>query len=168
MLEVIWDERTREGLRHFADGAFLTTAHDGVVNTMTISWGQIGIIWGKPIFTVVVRPQRYTYGLLSAAGEFTVSIPCTDMAEALAYCGSNSGRDGDKLAEAGLEAQPGRVLSTPVITGGGLHFECRVVHRQVFDSAQMEPGMAASVYPTKDYHTQFFGEIVAYYSDDEL
>jgi flavin reductase (DIM6/NTAB) family NADH-FMN oxidoreductase RutF len=165
MLEVIWDERTRAALEQLPAGAFLTAAHDGVVNTMTIGWGSIGIFWGKPILTVVVRPQRFTHGLLAASGEFTVSIPHGDLVEELAYCGSRSGREGDKLAACGLTTQPGRVLATPVIAGGGLHFECRVVHSQVFEAARLDPAIAAACYPGGDFHTQFFGEILASYSD---
>ena len=165
MFEALWDERVRAAMKQFSAGAFLTAAHDGVVNTMTISWGTLGILWGKPIWQVVVRPQRFTLGLIDGSGEFTISIPETDMAEALAWCGSHSGRDGDKLADCGLTAQPGRVVSTPVIAGGGVHFECRVVHRQQFDASVMSETLNRTIYPGNDHHIQFFGEIVAWYSD---
>ena len=29
-------------------------------NTMTASWGGLGVLWGKPVASVYSRPQRYT------------------------------------------------------------------------------------------------------------
>lgn len=80
-------------------GAFLMV--DG--NPMTIGWAQFGVIWGRPVCTVFVRHSRHTHALLEKSNVFTVSVPAAGtMREALAYCGSHSGRDGDKLA--GLRA----------------------------------------------------------------
>ena len=31
-------------------------------NTMTASWGGLGVIWGAPSATCYIRPQRYTKG----------------------------------------------------------------------------------------------------------
>ena len=36
-------------------GVLLTTAAGGRINTMAISWGTVGIEWGRPIFTTFVR-----------------------------------------------------------------------------------------------------------------
>ena len=53
-------------LKVLAKGAFLTTAAGGRHNTMTIGWGALGNIWGKPVFTVMVRHSRYTHELIEA------------------------------------------------------------------------------------------------------
>ncbi len=44
-------------------------------NVMTIGWLEIGIVWGRPIITVLVRPSRYTFSLLEKNPFFVVSVP---------------------------------------------------------------------------------------------
>lgn len=151
-----------EILRH---GAFLTTAAKDKVNTMTIGWGNVGIIWGKPIFTALIRPSRYTYQLIEASGEFTVSLPTGDMQPALSLCGSKSGRDMDKIAAAGLTTRPGKEVSVPIISGCGLHYECRVIYRQPMHPGGLPAELEQKMYPNQDYHVMYFGEIVAVYED---
>ena len=97
-----------------AKGAFLTTAAGGRHNTMTIGWGALGNIWGKPVFTVMVRHSRYTHELIEAHNEFTVSFPLTAaFSKALGLCGSKSGRDMDKFAAAEITPAEGRPLKCP-------------------------------------------------------
>jgi len=148
-------------------GAFLTTAHGGKVNTMTIGWGSIGVIWSKPIFTVLVRPSRFTYGLIEKSSEFTVSIPLAkDMKEALALCGTKSGRDIDKIAAANLTLWPGQKVAVPVIAGAGLYYECQIVYKQAMLPSALDSGYQARCYAAGDYHTMYFGEIVACYMEE--
>ena len=74
-------------------GAFLTAKVDDKVNTMTISWGSVGFMWGKPVFMALIRPQRYTNEFIEKSNSFTVSIPfSSDLKQALGVCGSKSGR----------------------------------------------------------------------------
>ena len=74
-------------LSHFTTtGGFLTAAHNGQTNTMTVSWGFIGFIWGKPHFITIVRPQRHTQAIISEAEGFTISIPYGSMKEELRIC----------------------------------------------------------------------------------
>ena len=148
-------------------GIFLTVGGDKP-NTMTIGWGALGICWGKPIFTVYVRPQRHTYGLLKAAQEFTVSVPTRDpLRKGLAYAGTASGRDEDKFAGHGLTAVPGQKVAAPIVGECGLHFECKVKLVQDMTPEQMDGEVHAKVYPQDDFHTIFMGEIVACYTTDE-
>lgn len=97
-------ENIKEGMNYlYKHGAFLTTKAGDITNTMTISWGNIGFQWNRPVFTVLVRKSRYTHDLIEKANEFTVSIPLSDkMKSQLALCGSKSGRDINKLDEANL------------------------------------------------------------------
>lgn len=124
-------------LKVLAKGAFLTTAAGGRHNTMTIGWGALGNIWGKPVFTVMVRHSRYTHELIEAHNEFTVSFPLTAaFSKALGLCGSKSGRDMDKFAAAEITPAEGQTVKVPVIKGAGLHLECRIVenakwHRKI-------------------------------------
>ena len=88
-------------------GWFLLTSGDfaaGDYNTMTVSWGAMGGLWGRPFVQVVVRPQRYTYGFMERYDTFTLSAFPESYRKALDLLGVKSGRDGDKIAEAGLTA----------------------------------------------------------------
>lgn len=145
-------------------GAFLTTAHDGHVNTMTMSWSAAGVFWAKPVLVLPVRFTRYTHELLMASGYATVSIPADGtLTRELAFCGSKSGRDLDKFAQLGLTAQPGRKVPVPVIGGAKLHFECRVLYRTDVAPTNMDPAIEHANYADHNYHTLFFVEVVDCY-----
>ncbi len=75
---------------------FLITAAENKVNTMTIAWGSIGIMWVKSVFIIVVRQSRFVRKLLGKTGEFTISISLEDLQQALKLCGTKIGRDLDK------------------------------------------------------------------------
>ena len=160
-----YNEYAKEAVEFLSKGAFLTTTAEGKLNTMTIAWGSIGYIWQRPVFMVMVRPSRHTYQMIEASGEFTVSLPLKDMKAALGICGSKSGRDTDKFAAAGLKPTPARQIKTPVIEGCGLHYECRVVFKQTMDPAQLDQSITEQKYASGDFHTLYFGEILACYKD---
>ena len=90
---VEYNENLEKNMEILSKGAFLTTKTGNKVNSMTIAWGSIGFIWGKPVFMVMVRPQRYTYGIIEKSKEFTVTIPYEKMNKELAFLGSKSGKD---------------------------------------------------------------------------
>ena len=70
----------------------LITAGDSMKsNTMTASWGGVGIMWGKPVVTAYIRPQRYTKEFVDGNDRFTISFLPEDKREALNICGSVSG-----------------------------------------------------------------------------
>ena len=71
-------------------------------NTMTASWGGLGVLWGKPVATVYIRPQRYTLEFVEREDCFTLSFFGEEYRKALALCGSKSGRDVDKVKECGF------------------------------------------------------------------
>lgn len=164
--EIPYNKLAKEALEYLPKGAFLTVAAGGKLNTMTIGWGYLGVIWGKPCFTVMVRASRYTYGLMESADNFTVSIPFGKLKEALATCGSKSGRDIDKFKEYGLKTLPAAKVSSPLIEGCDLHFECRIIYKQALDPAGIPADVHAGFYPKKDYHTLYFGEIVACHQEE--
>ena len=94
---------TPEILTVFGTQKALLTAGDRTsCNTMTIGWAQMGTLWAKPVCTVFVRPERYTYEFMESNDYFTVSVLPTDMSKTLGFCGTKSGRDVDKIKECGL------------------------------------------------------------------
>ncbi|MBE5773114.1 MAG: flavin reductase family protein [Clostridiales bacterium] len=156
---------TTEKLAH--GGIFLTVKGE-TPNTMTIGWATIGHIWNRPVFMVLVRPQRHTYEMLKKAGEFTVSVPTKNpLLKELAFAGTKSGRDLNKFDGHGITAAKGQTIETPVIEECGLHFECKVVLTQDMTGERMDTALMDRCYPERDFHTMFFGEIVDCYTTDE-
>lgn len=106
--EVNFNDYSKEALDQINKGAFLTVKSNDEINTMTIGWGNIGIIWSMPIFTVAVRYSRHTYDLLENTDEFTVSIPIeADMRKELTYCGTKSGKNVNKIKECSINLKMG-------------------------------------------------------------
>ncbi|VBB09840.1 Hypothetical protein LUCI_5138 [Lucifera butyrica] len=166
MKQVSYNEYAAKVMEGLPQGAFLTTAHAGKINSMTIGWGSLGVMWRKPVFLVMVRPSRFTFELIEKSNEFTVSVPLHDMKQALSLCGTKSGREMDKLATAGLKAVPGQTIATPVIAGCGLHYECKVIYKQAMLPDALEKELTQSCYPAGDHHTLYYGEITATYLDE--
>ncbi|HZK67121.1 MAG TPA: flavin reductase family protein [Chloroflexota bacterium] len=146
------------------DGVLLvSTDREGRPGGMTVSWGTIGQIWGRHIFTVLVRPSRNTYGLIEATGDFTVNILPANLGSAVGLWGKVSGRDHDKWKESGIHPAPARQVVSPIVQEGILHFECRVVHRHDMAPEHVAPEIVPAYYPDGNFHRVFYGEIVACY-----
>lgn len=132
----------------------------GQYNAMTISWGSYGQIWNKMFFQVFVRPTRYTYGFMERFDSFTLNAFGPEHRHALSIIGSKSGRDCDKLAEAGLHAEASLEVAAPCFAEADLVIECRKMYWQDIDRAHFLDATIEGNYPKKDYHRVYFGEIV--------
>lgn len=151
-------------LERLKKGAFLTTKNGDKVNTMTISWGNMGIEWNMDVFITLVRDSRYTKAAMEETGRFTVTVPLDDsMKEALAFCGSKSGRDYDKIKECNLELIPAKNINVPIINCKSVAIECEVVYAQRMDEGLMTPEFKESYYGSGDIHTLYHGKILAMY-----
>lgn len=145
-----------------ADGWGLVTAgNEEKFNTMTVSWGAVGEIWGKDAVFIFIRPQRYTFEFLEKEEIFTLSFYGAEHKKALGFCGKTSGRDTDKAAECGF---------TPLFTDGGVTFEeakytivCRKMASQFIDPDGFEDSAIENNYADKDYHKVYVGEILKVY-----
>ncbi|MCL2445696.1 MAG: flavin reductase [Oscillospiraceae bacterium] len=137
------------------DWALLSAGTPEHWNTMTISWGGVGEIWGRDAAFVFVRPQRYTYQFMQQQDYFTVAFGLPK--ETLKLCGKLSGRDGDKIAQAGLTAQMEGEAVFPA--QAELVYICRKLHAQDLDPAGFIDPHIAGHYDG-DYHRMFIGEIV--------
>ena len=133
-----------------------TPAH---CNTMTASWGGLGVLWRRNVAMCVIRPQRYTKEFIDKEELFSVSFLKDGHRDALKLCGSVSGRDHDKIKEAGL---------TPVFIDGVPAFEeadtiliCRKMYRTSMNPADfIDKDADSKFYPEKDYHDMYIAEIV--------
>lgn len=155
---------SNETLEQLQKGAFLTTKKHDKVNTMTIAWGGINFVWGKPLFVVYVRYSRNTYEMLGDNDEFTVSVPSLNtMKEELAYCGTNSGRDTNKIKDCNLALAKGRTVNTPILKDCLTHYECKIVYRQAMEPNSLQKQIQQRHYRDNNYHVIYYGEVVDAY-----
>ena len=142
------------------DRWMLITAGTGEdLNTMTASWGGLGILWGAPAATCYIRPQRYTKEFVDREEYFTLTFFEEEHRQALALCGSKSGREVDKVKECGFTVKT-TPCGAPYFEEASLVLVCRKRFAQEMDPANIPEDVKASVYPTQDYHTMYIGEIV--------
>lgn len=127
-------------------------------NTMTASWGHLGELWGLPTSVIYVRPQRYTKQFVDREELYTLCF-FDGKKQELAYLGSHSGRDGDKVAAVGF---------TPAFGDGYTYFEeaslvlvCRKLYRAPLkEEGFLDTAVMDKCYPEKDFHDLYVGEIV--------
>ena len=142
-------------------GLLLTAAKpDGSANVMTIGWGLLGIVWGRPIFQVLVRFSRYTFEFIEASQCFAVCVPSPEMRRWVGICGSRSGRDMDKFADQGQRFTLAEQAPAPLIAGCPLAYVCRVVHHNDVIPANLGADIDRQFYGDHDYHRIYFGEIL--------
>lgn len=142
------------------DWALVTAGDSESFNTMTVSWGSVGIMWNKPVAFTFIRPQRYTFGFLEKNGMFTMSFFGEEYRKALQICGTKSGRDTDKVKETGL---------TPAFTEDGVpYFEearlvlvCKKLYAQDLSESSIIEEAVKSNYSGDDYHRMYVSEIVS-------
>ena len=150
------------------DGLLLVTlGADGKPNVMTIGWGMMGSIWSRPIFIVLVRPSRHSYGRLEQVSEFTVNVPPPELAAAVSHCGTVSGRDHDKFREMHLTTVSSREVRPPIIQECVVHYECRTLHRNDLVPDALVEAVREEFYGNDDFHRVYFGEIVAAYAEED-
>ncbi len=129
-------------------------------NTMTASWGGLGVIWGKNVCFCVIRPTRYTYEFMQKADVFSLSFFGTECREALGICGTKSGREIDKASVTGLTPVAGNLPGTTHFDQARMVIECKKIYFQDLEPANfLDPGIE-DMYPQKDYHRLYIGEIV--------
>lgn len=127
-------------------------------NTMTASWGGVGVLWNKNVATVYIRPQRYTKEFVDANDTFTLTFFEEKYRDALTLLGRKSGREGDKIAEAGLT--PCVVDETIAFEEANLVLVCRKLYADEIKPECFIDGDADEKnYPEKDYHTLYIAEI---------
>lgn len=130
-------------------------------NTMTASWAGLGVLWNKPVATIYIRPQRYTYQFVEKSGYFTLTFFAPgEQREALALCGSKSGRDLDKFAAAGLTPAFAD-CGAPYVAEGELVLVCRKLYAQDLKGEHfLDSALIDKNYPNRDFHRMYVGEII--------
>jgi flavin reductase (DIM6/NTAB) family NADH-FMN oxidoreductase RutF len=150
-------EHTLDRLSH--GGLLLAaTRGDGRSNAMTIGWGSVGVIWGLPMWVVMVRPSRFTYSFIQESGVFSVNVPTPEMKPLVTLCGTRSGRDVDKLAQ--VDTSMGQLVECVTLEDCPVVYECRVVHHNDVLPEILLPEIKSRAYPQGDFHRLYYGQIM--------
>lgn len=128
-------------------------------NTMTASWGGLGVLWGKPVATAYIRPQRYTKEFVDAQDCFTLSFFGEEHRKALALCGAKSGREIDKAAQCGFTVAES-ACGAPYFEEAQLVLVCRKLYVDTIKpECFLDRECDTRWYPEHDYHTVYIGAI---------
>ncbi len=140
------------------DWLLITAEKDGKQNTMTASWGGIGIMWNKPVAYIFIRPQRYTREFVDSSTTLSLSVLPNSFRKELGYLGTVSGRDEDKIQKANLTvAHEGQ---TPYFSESDTVFLCKKLYKQeMLPECFIDTGCDEKWYPEKDYHFMYVVEI---------
>ena len=140
------------------DWLLVTSEKEGNVNAMTASWGGLGVMWGKDVAYIVLRPQRYTKELLDDTGILSLSVLPEGNKDIYGYLGKISGRQEEKIAKTGLTvAHDG---ATPYFEEARLVLLCRPLFAQEYNPrCFLDTSVEEKWYPEKDYHTLYICEI---------
>lgn len=141
-----------------SDWMLITAGVPGSFNTMTASWGALGILWNKPIAICFVRAQRHTFRFLEQSDYFSLSFFPEEQREALKYCGTHSGRDVDKIKATGLTPLAGPD-QTVYFAEARLVLFCKKIYIQDLDPSHFLTPETDKFYPQRDYHRVYLGEI---------
>ena len=140
-----------------SDWMLITAQHDEKVNTMTASWGGIGIMWNDPVATCYIRPQRYTREFVDGSDYFSLCFFGGQHREDLVLCGRVSGRDSDKIAQTGMTVMYDK--AAPYFAEATTVLICRKLYRQEMQPDCFVDPEIESHYPQKDYHIMYLGKV---------
>ncbi|MBE6673501.1 MAG: flavin reductase family protein [Ruminococcaceae bacterium] len=141
-----------------AKSALLTaTKGDGALNTMTVSWGGSGILWGKEVCFVFVRPERYTFEFCEDGDTMSLSFFGKERKDTLALCGTKSGRDVDKFEACGLKFTVNE--GACVFDDAEITVILKKLYAQDLDEDCFESELAKPFYANGGYHRMYICEI---------
>lgn len=141
-----------------SDWMLITAGSIDSYNMMTASWGALGVLWNKNVATCYIRPHRHTFEFMEKVDNYTLTFFNKDQRRILNFCGTESGRDVNKMNIDGL---------TPISGDGTVYFaEAKLVlichklyYQDITPSNFVDPAIDAN-YPQKDYHRMYIGEII--------
>ncbi len=140
------------------DWMLIAAEKDNKVNAMTASWGGFGVMWGKNVVYIVLRPQRYTKEFVDNSNTFSISFLGSEYKKLLSYFGSVSGRDEDKIEKSKLTVN--HLEDTPYFEQGNIVLICKKLYAQEFKpECFIQTDLDEKWYSEKDYHTMYVAEI---------
>ncbi len=160
----MWKETTPEELNRNAfqmigkDWLLVTAGTESSCNTMTASWGGAGVMWGKDVLYLVIRPQRYTKEFIDREERLSVCVLPETYRSVYGYLGRVSGRDEDKISKSGLTTAFNQ--GVPFFEEASVVFVCRKLFAQPYEADSfLDSSIIEKCYPDKDYHTLYICEI---------
>lgn len=139
--------------------ALVTAGNKSKCNTMTVSWGGVGVLWGKNVVYIFIRNSRYTKEFIDNGDFFSISFLDKAYRDALNYCGAHSGRDVDKFEEAGLT--PAFRHSIPYPDEANFVILCKKMAAvPITEDSFADPSISKKWYADGDMHTMYVGEII--------
>lgn len=145
------------------DWMLVTSGNEEKVNTMTASWGGVGVMWGKNVVYVFIRESRYTKEFIDREGTFSLSFPNESYRKEMKFLGTVSGRDEDKIGEAGVHV--GYMEGIPYIDEGNMIMTCRVMSKTFIDKKDyIDESIDSTWYANGDYHAMYIAEITGIYA----
>ncbi|MDD2496094.1 MAG: flavin reductase family protein [Tissierellia bacterium] len=140
------------------DAMLITAEKDGKINTMTASWGGLGVLWSMEVVFIFVRPQRYTKEFIEANDYFSLSFLGENYKKQLGYLGTVSGRDEDKIANSGLTLNNNE--NAPYFDESNKVIICKKLYEQdLKEEFFIDKSIIDKSYPDKDFHTVYVGKI---------
>ena len=131
-------------------------------NTMTASWGTLGVLWGKNVVSIFIRDSRYTKEIIDSHDTFSLTFFDMEDKEnklALKYFGAVSGRKEDKISSAKMHVDYASD-GTPYIDEGNLVLICRKMSAtKILPEQFIDASIDSSWYKDKDYHTMYVAEV---------
>ncbi len=140
------------------DWMLITAEIDGKVNTMTASWGGLGVMWHKNAAFIFIRPQRYTKEFVDASSHLSLCVLDENFRKELTYLGTVSGRDEAKIEKAGLTVC--HEAGVPYFDQSKIVLVCRKLFCQQLDpNCFVDTTIEPKIYPNKDYHYMYVCEV---------
>lgn len=140
------------------DAMLITAEKDGKVNTMTASWGGLGVLWSMDVVFIFVRPQRYTKEFIEANDYFSLSFLEENYKKQLGYLGTVSGRDEDKITNSGLTLK--KHENAPYFDESNKVIICKKLYQQdLKEECFIDKNILDKSYPNKDFHIVYVGKI---------
>lgn len=138
----------------------ITAKKDEIVNTMTASWGGLGVIWNKNVAYIFVRQSRYTKEFIDGSDSFSLSFFDPDQyRKTLAYLGNVSGREEDKIQKSGLTVVYEEEI--PYFQEAQRVLLCSKLSRHFLGAEGfMKDGIDSQMYHDGDYHDLYIGEVL--------
>ena len=140
------------------DWMLVTAGNEEKANTMTASWGGMGVMWGKNVVFVFIRDSRFTKEFIDREGRFSLSFPSEEYRKEMKYLGTVSGRDEDKIAKTRLT--PTDANGIPFFEEAKIVLICKKLYSQPMDpEGFVDKSLDEQWYPEKDYHVLYAAEI---------
>ncbi len=141
----------------------ITAGNTENFNTMTASWGGLGVLWNKNVAFTFIRPCRYTFEFTEKEEYFSLCFFPEEYRSALTLCGTKSGKECDKIKEANLT--PAFMDGVPCFEEASMVIICRKIYaQQMCADCALSEDIKTHYGENEPYHTMYVGEIVKAYT----